>query len=376
MKIILSDVLTLIKDKKEFRAQICEGNFIKITYTHVTSDSFYDSEGKLSPILTELRGVVFDRISEEIIARPLHKFFNIGEKQETLPEVVEDMTFVVEEKKDGSMIFFFWDKYSMKLRANTKNEFYDNIQIKTAMEIVEKNLALKNFLIMSTQSGFTPIFEIVGAWNQIVVPYLKTDLVLIAIRENKTGEYVNIHNTDMNKICSIVNTETFSYDEIVERVKTLEGVEGYVLKNDKVWVKVKTNWYLDRHHILDAFNLAVWKVARIILNNEIDDLLGNIELNPILKKVIMKLNDDVFQERQKLIDSANDIYSKIIELGLTRKDIGLSDKYSQKEKALIFTLFSGKNIEEVANKMIVDEYQNNYSGVKVNSLAGVDYELE
>src|SRR5262245_46069866 len=60
------------------------------------------------------RGIVLDRRSGRVIARPFRKFFNLGEMPETQPDALPATPFRVEEKLDGSLGIVFhhdgrWD---------------------------------------------------------------------------------------------------------------------------------------------------------------------------------------------------------------------------------------------------------------------------
>lgn len=50
---------------------------------------FYDNLWHLSPLLSECRGIVFNTVTGQIVQRPFHKIFNVGENGQETPENCE-----------------------------------------------------------------------------------------------------------------------------------------------------------------------------------------------------------------------------------------------------------------------------------------------
>ena len=93
-----------IKGKDEFVVKDC-GSYSIVNYTVAFADTFPEIVCDHDAILRELRGAVFDNTTGECISRRYHKFFNVGEREETLPENLDfSKPHVVLEKLDGSMV--------------------------------------------------------------------------------------------------------------------------------------------------------------------------------------------------------------------------------------------------------------------------------
>lgn len=92
-------------------------NLTYISYKRVLIDTFplvpqQQQQGNLleyerALIRLEMRGLVFDNRTQVLTSRSLHKFFNIGEREDSKSDIVEKLmktqNYVLLEKLDGSM---------------------------------------------------------------------------------------------------------------------------------------------------------------------------------------------------------------------------------------------------------------------------------
>ena len=127
-----------------------------------------------SAIALECRGLKFGP-DGDLIARPLHKFFNLGEKRPPQEEPWEQAHLVLD-KLDGSMIPPALVKGDMVFM--TRMGVTDHGR--TALSLASDGLrALARDML---EAGFTAIFEYTGPENRIVVPYDVPELTLLAVR--------------------------------------------------------------------------------------------------------------------------------------------------------------------------------------------------
>jgi len=183
----IDDVLPHIEGRSEFIVAD-RGDYIVINYVVATNDTFTmegpDDLG--GAIRRECRGLIFYP-DGRLMSRPFHKFFNVGEREETMPANVDlSAPHVVMEKMDGSMIRPVMIGDTMRL--GTK------MGVTEIAEEAEKWLFSKSSVAIDwvrsyVDRGFTPIFEWIGPDNKIVIDYPEHKLVLLAIRSNETGEY-------------------------------------------------------------------------------------------------------------------------------------------------------------------------------------------
>ncbi len=122
--------------------------------------------------------------------------------------------------------------------------------------------------------GLSPIFELVGPNNRVVVKYSLTDLILIRLRNNVTGEYVDIEERGLN----IPHKYNFSLRDLISLKSELIDMEGWIVEFlDGQKVKIKTDWYLSLHRIYTDYSQREDYLIDLILDEKIDDILSTLE---------------------------------------------------------------------------------------------------
>jgi RNA ligase len=198
----ISQILPAIAGSPEFVVAERDGHII-INYNVMMNDTFPPikvSGGSTemraerefhNAIRRECRGIIFDSVTGNIIRRPLHKFMNVNEREETLEKNIDlSKPHVILEKLDGSMIAVF--KLKNKLIWGTKmvaQEFHEMVE----KFVQDSKIDYVNFCEDIINSGYTPIFEWMHPEKRIVIDYKTPSLVLIAIRHINSGVYVPLH---------------------------------------------------------------------------------------------------------------------------------------------------------------------------------------
>lgn len=185
----IDDVLPHIAGRDEFNVND-KGDYITVNYAVAFEDTFTmtgpDDLG--GAIRRECRGLKFYP-SGEIAARPFHKFFNVGEREETQPHVLDfGSDHVIMSKEDGSMTHAI--KLPSGIRWCTKVGITD-VSMMTE-KFVAKNLKYEQFASACIDRGLTAIFEYVGPHNKVVLDYETENMILLAVRENVSGIYLDI----------------------------------------------------------------------------------------------------------------------------------------------------------------------------------------
>ena len=113
------------------------------------------------------------------------------------------------------------------------------------------NKEINEFVTECLNKDISPIFELIGPSNTVVVKYPKTELVLLRLRNNKTGEYLSMDDVDLKKS----ERFKFSLDDLISLQTKLEGLEGWIVEfEDSQKIKIKTEWYLKLHRILTNYS--------------------------------------------------------------------------------------------------------------------------
>lgn len=281
----MGDVMWAIKDSPEFIVAEKDGYKV-VNYVVATQDTFpsvrFDvtvEEIVAAKIRRECRGLVFD-MDGELINRRYHKFFNVNEKDETqLDKIDWSKPHVILEKLDGSMVTPCY--VNGHIRWMTKMGITD-----TSMEaeaFVASRPEYVQFADTMLKQGLTPIFEWCSNKNRIVLDYPEDRLVLTAIRDNVTGQYVSRHlekHTENGWGIPVVQAwdSQITHDVLIKIVRQSEGIEGVVVRfDDGHMVKIKADWYVRIHKVKSLLGQER-DVVSLILNNELDDML------PVLPK--------------------------------------------------------------------------------------------
>jgi len=358
----ISDVLPAIEGRDEFVVAVKEG-YTVINYNVMMAGTFD------CPIRRELRGIIFDNESGDILRRPFHKFFNVNEREETQDHVVDlSQEHRILEKLDGSMIApFIVNGYDMiwgtKMGATDVAE-----PVEDFVELKEEYRIFARFTI---SRGYTPIFEWCSRKQRIVLDYKEDQLILTGIRSLYDGHYLShdlmVAHAEAYRIPVVRKFEPQTdMKAFVEYVRDLEDLEGFVVRfSDGHMLKLKCHWYLQIHKAKEAI-LQDRNIVELILDEKLDDVKAHLpqedreRLSRFEERLILALADVVWY-------LANDL-SWIREENIDRKTFALehAQRYDQHMRALIF-----KNFEELQlSKYWVDVYNT----VRNNLTKTVKYE--
>lgn len=201
----ISDVLPAIAGRDEFIVAEKEG-YTVINYSVMMADTFghadiatklikgakpvfrYESDAL---IRRECRGIIFDSKTGDIIRRPLFKFFNINERDETqLHNLDFSKEHWIDTKLDGSMIAVFMHEgelvYGTKMVAPDFHELVKKF-------VDASDVDYEGFCRKVIADGYTPIFEFMHPQKRIVIDYGKEPaLTLLAVRHMVSGEFVSL----------------------------------------------------------------------------------------------------------------------------------------------------------------------------------------
>jgi RNA ligase len=261
----LDDLLPHIKNKPSINAKLQPNGTTVVCYSISTPDLFD------TPHARECRGITFDR-DGNILARALHKFFNVGEKEHTQVNVINwNGTERVMDKRDGSMITAMI--LDGQVVCKTKKSF-ETIQALNANELMKANPKYEAFVRECAKLCLTPTFEWTSPVDRIVLKYDSPELVLLHLRDLVTGRYIlNIESIAEPFGIPCVQDLTpvvFNPHHLIEAAKTDELKEGWIVQfADGDMVKVKTKWYMDLHHSVTFTRER--DIASMIVNETVDD---------------------------------------------------------------------------------------------------------
>ena len=330
----IDDVLPHIDGRKEF-VVADRGDHIIINYAVAFADTFAPVTSVGDAIRRECRGLIFRKSDGRIIRRPFHKFFNIGEKEETQPDVIKavlDDTSSLE-KLDGSMIAPFAVTPG-NLRWGTK--MGDTDVAKMVLPFLDANPNYVDFARGWINLGISPIFEFCSRKQRIVIDYPEDRLVLTAMRIMRSGKYVPYgvmkeYAADYNvEVVGTLDFDTFARD-----------VEGVVLRTSEGhMLKMKCESYVRIHKAKDKISVEK-NAVDAILNNEIDDLLPELsqEDRDRVNRLSEELHDFLATRSIELGRQVDDD----VRMFKDRKTYALEAQRPQWHKAAVFKLWDSTN---------------------------------
>jgi hypothetical protein len=131
------------------------------------------------------------------------------------------------------------------------------------------------------------------ASNRIVLRYDREELILLRLRDNKTGKHLNIKDY-LDKIGNIriapFEDDHKDLDSLIDNVSNSIDKEGVVVQTEDLFgndffYKIKGKWYCERHGLLTNDIYREHVIIGYILDDKIDDILGQI---PEDEKKLMK----------------------------------------------------------------------------------------
>jgi RNA ligase len=251
----------------------------------------------------ELRGLTFVFNTDGSVYKRfllMEKFFNVNENESTLFDTIKDKKVKsVYLKEDGSIISFI-ELPNGKIIAKSKMSF-ESDQAIMAQKIFETNLKINDFVKDCLSKDLSAVFEYVGPMNRVVVKYDNADLVLLRLRDNKTGKYLPIDVYDISKPMSF----KFSLNDLISLKSSLEGIEGWIVEFvDSQKVKIKTDWYHSLHRILTDYSNREDYLIDMILNEKIDDVLSVLDYGSESRIFVEGVLDTT---NRKLLEISNEI---------------------------------------------------------------------
>lgn len=363
----IDDVLSDINGYDEIRV-INKGEYTVINYAVAFEDTFkWDVEDPhASAIRRECRGLIFDS-NGKLISRPYHKFFNAGEKEETqINKINLYEPHVVLEKLDGSMIrpIPTADGFRLATKAG----------ITDISEQAEKFIADKpnysNLITYCIDKDSTPIFEWCSRKNRIVIDYPEDQLILTAIRSNKTGFYVPysilqtlVHDLKVPLVGAVNGLAIQDINLFIQQVREYEDSEGIVLRFDNGYmIKVKADDYILKHTTKDQISQEK-NVILTIINDQVDDvipLLSDTDADNLyqFQKQFWSNMNELIEKMEKIYTEGNIMYNNQKDFAVEFVNKMLPIQY----RPFMFGMRQGKNLKD----MMIESIQ------KINTQAKVD----
>lgn len=301
---------------------------------------------KYEKIVRECRGLVLERDTWKLIAKPFTRFFNYGECEPDR-EKFDWKNFTVTSKEDGSLIVLYY--YDDRWMLNTSGSFAEGNKVGFSEHTwSDLFFSSSNFKTSGLNKNYTYIFELCSLYNKIVRLYPESKIYFLGAYDIKNGyeltfgEYIDEAKRINVQTPIIYNMN--SMDEVLDFLHEKESsdptFEGVVIRSaNNIRFKVKNEAYLRLHHMFDNGNVANPKnFVPFIIKGERSEIESYF---PELKTLF----DEAEKKIQKEWNNLLDLWKECGRIE-SQKDFALSIIKRTKFSSILFTLRKDKGINQ------------------------------
>lgn len=268
------------------------------------------------------RGLILNKSTGEVIAKPFPKFFNLNEMEETkLANLPTHLSYRAYDKVDGSLGIIFHN--GMEWDMATRGSFY-SIQAQKGKELMKK-------YSMNVPFEYTLLVEIVYPENKIIVDYGdKEELVLLGAydRHGREADHNALEQISKNTNLPLVKSYDLTIEQMIEMQKTMpRSQEGFVIRFDGgLRVKIKGDEYMKVARILSHMSpLSFWDTM---------DETGTVDV-----KYLSQLPEEFRDHYEPIVQKLKEQYNTV--LGEIQSEFSLLPKidWNDQEKRKTVALY-------------------------------------
>ena len=296
----------------------------------------------------------------------LEKFFNLNQVPDTLYSVVKNYKIkFINNKEDGSIASFV-KLPNGKVVGKSKMGF-DNDQATGINRIYKTNTDVKKFVDWALDNDIVPIFEYVAPNNRIVLRYPGEELILLRLRDNRTGKHIDIRD-NLDKVGNIriapFEDDIKDLDQLIELTATQVDKEGSIVtcedeNGHDFFFKIKTPWYMSLHGLLSEDIYREHVIIGYILDDKIDDILGQIPEDE--KEAHQRINKIINIVKKSISDKVSEIeksYDDFIKSGISKKDYAIKHRVGNPDFSFVMNLVKADDLRKMSKEEILHVYDN------------------
>lgn len=280
------------------------------------------------------RGLIWNVETGEVLARPFPKFFNFDEKE--APRILDDQVlWHWGDKADGSLGIVYPTEDG--LRMATRGSFASEQAALGSRLILEWGELDYDIMCDWIAEGYTPLFEIVGPSNRIVLRYDEDALIHLGYIHIATGAFLPPAGAEKRTM----------RDMLADLSRP--NAEGWVvwLSNTKA-VKIKQADYIELHRMVSNLTpKEVWRQMRAETFSKYVE-----QLPDELQELAEEWHEEVSVKFIDIWLGAAREYKRVE--GETRKDkaMWIQENVRPEFRGLVFSLLDGKDIRDSIYRMI------------------------
>jgi RNA ligase len=218
--------------------------------------------------------------------------------------------------------------------------------LKETVDLSSNDRTIHDLIMDCHDAGYTPIFEWCSRKNKIVLDYPQDRLVLIALREMRSGKYypydemLDIAHHNNVDVVRFYKGNIKTIEEMVDDIRQTDDEEGYVLSWENGHkVKIKSDWYVLLHKSKDSIRQEK-DVLELILTDKSDDLLPL--LDDADKAKIIDYRNSVWEALNIASHSYGSFVTQAKAENVTMKEFALSWVPQLAVPSIAFNIFRGK----------------------------------
>jgi hypothetical protein len=261
-----------------------DGKHVMFSYDQIRSD--FNIE-----LVREARGIIFREGEWEVpTCWAFNKFGNYGESY--APEIDWSTAFVTE-KIDGSLIKIWYDNGWYISTNGTIDAFKANINnvkmpnfgayfLEALSKYYEPGDLCESWHAFTSrlETHRTYMFELVGPYNRVVVPYDEPDIYFLGARTNASGEEYRCSGIIAGAmgLAAFPRPAQYSLSSLDDCLKAAEmktwDDEGFVVVDENNnRVKIKSPAYVLAHFMRNNNTITRRHLIRVILENEVAEFM-------------------------------------------------------------------------------------------------------
>lgn len=299
------------------------------------------SLGKLWNRVNRLcRGIVADE-SGNIVARPISKFFNLNENDESsFANLPWHLPYTVETKEDGAcgILFFHKNKWNIATPGSLESD-----------QAIVGSYLLGSYGIEYLDTKTTYILEIIHPETRQVVVYDDNKLVLLAAIDENWQE---LGIDELDQIANLAGFDRpvrWNVDHsMLQQYRFPTNMEGFVVKFANGFrIKIKSEEYVKLHNMVSGIT------PKQIRQYLMDESLPNWSLLP---SHMVKLADDICANLRTKFSAIQDICSKLMDVHYRENQkefaIEIKQHVDAKYHGILFNMKSGKSCDKLMWKLV------------------------
>lgn len=334
-----------------------DDQYVLFKYNQIESDFS-------NPIVQEARGIIFkEGFWNYPVCYAFNKFFNYGE---TNAATINWNSATVTEKVDGSLIKLWYDNDKWHISTNgmidAYKAYYSDIENANFGNLFEEALYNNKLtfkeLTEKLPINFTYMFELVSPKTRVVIPYSKTDLYYLGLRDNYTNTEMPFYSINLSvKVPQgIKSPEVYSLHSITECLKAAQNLpwdeEGYVACDINCnRVKIKSPRYVLAHYVRNNNNVTNETLVGVAISGEHEEFLTYANE---YKDALQKVTDKIKKFKNDCVEALNNVKSRKYS---NRKEYALEvQKYPENIRPYLFI--------NADKEMSVDEFTGGWNSKK------------